>query len=99
MTLMQAKLSELMREISEECYCAGWLIDLEYDLWEMLLGGRRDYGMGHVSEESIEIMRGLSKLLGGWVVWDDGVGGEQWVSMPVWLSMVSVRKIAKRRQL
>jgi hypothetical protein len=40
-----------MSDISEEYYCAGWLIGLEEILWSMVVGNRREFGMGVVTED------------------------------------------------
>src|SRR6185312_5627864 len=43
----------LMSEISEECYCAGWLIGNEHRLWSAMTDPTDDrrYGMGEISQE------------------------------------------------
>ncbi|WP_165499728.1 hypothetical protein [Pedobacter frigidisoli] len=45
-----------MREISEYCYSAGWMLNLEYALWDALLNGKRKYGQSIISEIDIEIL-------------------------------------------
>ena len=58
-------LRQLMEDISEDHYCAGWMMNLELNLWRMVEGGPRGYGMGDVSEEQVEQLRQLSKDAGG----------------------------------
>jgi hypothetical protein len=38
-------LLRLMREISERAYHAGWMRDLEFDLWDATVNGPRRYGV------------------------------------------------------
>ena len=66
----------LMSEISEECYCAGWLIGNEHRLWSAMTDPTDDrrYGMGEISQEQIERLRMLSAMCGGWCAWDDKAG-------------------------
>ncbi len=59
-------LEDLMSDISEEYYCAGWLIGLEFTLWSMLEGGSREFGMGVVTEDEVKRLRELSEQCGGW---------------------------------
>ncbi len=64
-------LLRLMEDISEEYYCAGWMGGLEYDLWAMVNGGLREYGMGTVSETEVGELKRLSEAAGGWWKWHD----------------------------
>jgi hypothetical protein len=40
----QLLLEELMSQISEEGFSAGWMKNLEFDLWRIINGGDRRYG-------------------------------------------------------
>lgn len=64
-------LASAMSDISEEYECAGWLIGLEFKLWEMLRGGARELAMGDVTDEEVDNLRRLSERAGGWVFWRD----------------------------
>lgn len=75
-------LYSLMRSISEECYCAGWMSGLEDALWRMLNGGSRRYGQGEdasedrtVTETSVAALRHLHERCGGWWTWHDDTTG------------------------
>jgi hypothetical protein len=83
-------LAELMSDISEECYCAGWMMGLEYALWDMVLGGSRRYGQSEASEEQVAEMRRLSERAGGWVRWQDDVG-EVFVPLDEWVAEYASR--------
>ena len=65
-------LTELMSEISERCYCAGWLIGLEYELWAILIGesDREEYGIDEVNGTDLFELRRLSAECGGWIIWE-----------------------------
>lgn len=69
----QDALYRLMSEISEHCYCAGWLSGNEYTLWEMVAdpAASRHYGMDDVEERDIQAMREISAEIGGWIRWVD----------------------------
>lgn len=72
-----------MSDISEHCWCAGWMDGLEFRLWELVEGDPdRRYGESQVTERDIEDLRAISQELGGWMKWDDG---EQFVPLDQWL--------------
>ncbi len=77
-------LRDLMREISEAYRCAGWLSGLENDLWRMLQGGSRRYGMGEVTDAEIDQLRTLHERCGGWWVYTEG-HGEMFIATADWL--------------
>lgn len=64
----QRELYELMSDISEDCYCAGWYMGNEYHIWAALQDGDRRYGMGEMDAEQLEKCRALAKELGDWMV-------------------------------
>jgi len=68
-------LARAMSDYSEEMWCAGWLIDLEYILWARVLEG-----------EQADI-KALADAAGGWIVWDDPDEGETFVPMAEWLEI------------
>jgi hypothetical protein len=71
MTDKQLELYELMSDISEDCYYAGWMMGLEYAIWGALQDGDRRYGAGEMDAEQLEQCRALAKELDGWVIWYD----------------------------
>lgn len=92
-----AALAEAMSDISEECWCAEWLMGCEYDLWRMLHGGSREWGMGEVAEVDIERLRELSAECGGWIYWSRGMGGsETYAPLEEWLVMFERREEQNR---
>lgn len=67
----QEKLANFMSDISERCYYAGWLDNLEYVLWGALINGPRAYGRGEITQEDIDALKQLSGAVNAWIVFDD----------------------------
>ncbi len=97
MTDQQRELYEVMSDISEDCYCAGWMLGLEYAIWGALQDGDRSYGMSEMDAAQLERCRVLAKELDGWVIWYDDdkdaelpldEWGPRFVPMAEWLKMV-----------
>ena len=94
----QHALYELMSDISEDCYCAGWMMGNEYAIWAALQSGDRRYGLGEMDAEQLERCRHLAAELDGWILWvdddtDPDMPVEEWgprfVPMAQWLAMVA----------
>lgn len=75
------RLCSLVRTISENCYCAGWSVGIEYELWEQMETGQ-SYSCGP-GPDDLEQLRELSERAGGWWVWKDG-DGEIFVTHKNW---------------
>lgn len=93
MTDEQFELQDLMTDISQRCWCAGWMLGIEHDLWDLLETNGGDLGMGYVSLEEADKLRALSKKLGGWVAWmeqeergnpDELAMGETFLPLDAW---------------
>src|ERR1035437_3176520 len=84
----QWELYELMSDISEDCYCAGWMIGNEYTIWRALQTGEMSYGMGDIDAEQLARCRELATELDGWIVWVKN-DGPHFVPMAQWLEMVT----------
>src|SRR5258706_8627427 len=67
----QKKLDDLMSTISERCYSAGWIENLEYVLWYVLLNGPQKYGQDLITREDIEYLRKDSTKCNCWIIFDD----------------------------
>lgn len=98
----QRELYDLMSDISEDCYFAGWLMGNEYNIWDALQDGDLSYGLGVMDAASLERCRELSAELNGWIIWaddetDKGMPVEEWgprfVHMESWLKMVAAQKV------
>jgi GNAT superfamily N-acetyltransferase len=73
LTLAQSELAELMSDISEDQYCAGWLTGLEYDLWALLQSSdaERVGAFSSTHPRDIRRLRELSAATNGWIAWVD----------------------------
>lgn len=91
-------LAVLMSEISEDHYCASWLVDLEFILWGMLQGGDRGFGFSDVAEEEIAALRRLSEKCGGWLAWREEAGGEMFVTLDEWAPQYAAKVTEWERQ-
>lgn len=61
-----------MHDLSEACWCAGWLHGMEYFLWTVVENGKAtEWGMDNVYQRDVDDLRRLRDLAGGWWVWDD----------------------------
>ena len=78
------ELAEYMSELSEQAYCAGWMIDLEFELWQAVVDGPRKYGRLLITDEHIGELRRLSEAARGWIVFDDNAATVQlWIFLPM----------------
>ena len=84
----QRALLVYMRHLSEENWCAGWLIGLECMLWDWVL--RRRSGAAPLSEFEqanaldIEVLSWLAEQAGGWWRWDEASTGPRFVTRDEW---------------
>jgi hypothetical protein len=90
LTKDQRLLADFMSDLSEEAYYAGWMRDLEYALWEAVLGVRCEYGRLELTEAHRMRLRELSDGCGGWIVFDDNTE-ETWLPRAEWEERFSAR--------
>ncbi len=72
--------AQVMHDLSEGCWHAGWLWDLEYWLWDFMHNGVTDeqwplvWGHCDLHEvvRQLERLRELSATTGAWIVYPDG---------------------------
>jgi hypothetical protein len=64
-------LADLMSDISEKCCCAGWMLNLEYVLWNAVITGPCEYGHGTITSRDIDELVRASEKLKSWIVFDD----------------------------
>jgi hypothetical protein len=81
------ELRDLMSEISERCYCAGWLIGTETALWRVIRGGNPEWGMGGISPDEVVAMKRLSQACDGWIYFDN-TNGQTFIPLGEWEEMV-----------
>jgi hypothetical protein len=92
------ELYQLMSDISEDCYCASWLIGNERHLWRAITDPNDDhrYGMGEISEEDIARLRLLSQQVNGWWVWEDD--GPDFISLDEWKRRLAALAAQKQEE-
>lgn len=88
------QLAEAMHDLSEDHFCAGWLHDIEYDLWAAVQGDTAGFSANEFSAEEIKVLRDLSNTVKGWVMWEKDVG-EVFVPINDWLEIYK-RKISRK---
>jgi hypothetical protein len=85
-----AALRDYMSDLSEQGYYAGWMMGLEYALWDAVESGPFRYGHLDLTAEHVRCLRELSAACGGWVRYDD-VGDEVFVPLPEWRRLAAAR--------
>lgn len=65
------ELEKFMSKLSEEAYTAGWMSNLEYELWEAVVSGPKRYGRLFITNENIQNLKELSDNCGGWIYFDN----------------------------
>ena len=79
-----------MRDYSEEYWCAGWLVNLEYELWAFVL--REDvHWRKFLGRADRTRLLELANDAGGWYYWRDS-SGETFIPMEDWLKMYEEHK-------
>jgi hypothetical protein len=89
-----AELRDYMSELSEDYYCAGWLIDLEYSLWHAIEAGTGDFNGFRLTEEEVKNLKTLSATCAGWIVWNDESAQETFVPLAEWEKLYKSRSRA-----
>jgi len=84
----EAALADYMSELSQAAYCAGWMEDLEYDLWRAVESGPFEYGFLNLTAEHTKKLRSLSEACGGWIIFADE---EQFIPLNRWRTMYDER--------
>jgi hypothetical protein len=67
----ERRLADLMSEISEKCYSAGWMENIEYVLWDALTSGPRNFGHDTITQDDIDQLLKISGTAKSWIVFDD----------------------------
>ncbi len=71
LTLEQRLLANLMNDLSERCYSAGWMMNLEYVLWDAISNGPREFGRDVITQNDINELKHLSDNCNCWIYFDD----------------------------
>lgn len=81
-------LHDFMYSISEEHYKAGWLIGLEYNLWEFVTAGTGYFlRQNRITERQRIIVLLLAHECNGWWIFDEDKPGKRFISLPKWEAM------------
>ncbi len=101
LTDFQRDLYDRMSEISEDCYCARWIHDNEFAIWDALQGQDSKHRLGRMDPRLLRRCRLLSDEVGGWIYWADDsthpmlpreAFGPRFAPMAQWLAMVNERR-------
>ncbi len=66
-------LQTYMSTLSEDYWCAGWLVDLEYELWHEIITGPR-----FLRKEEVLHLAELAMMLDTWYEWNQPIGLVDW---------------------
>lgn len=84
-----------MEDYSQNGFCASWLVDLEWELWEAAESSIPNDPRTMTIEASREC-RALAEIAGGWWVWEDETVpaqmGPVFIPMTRWLEKWAHRK-------
>jgi hypothetical protein len=82
------ELLNLMNDISEDHYAAGWMVGLEYNLWSLAFENPEgNLGFSELSLRNRGRLIELTHRCQGWWIWSDDHGGRKFLSYNDWLSM------------
>ena len=81
----QYDLFDRMSEISEDAYCAGWIGDNEYNIWNAITLGSPESGYRYTNPRLLRRCKKLSDEISGWIYRTKD--GPQFVPMAQWLKM------------
>lgn len=92
--MMTAKeeLLEEMRDTSELCVFAQWLVGLEFILWDAIEARNCVFPGSMGGEIDIGRLSDLSARCGGWWIWDESSGAEKFVTLAEWEAIRKERK-------
>lgn len=95
LTPAQRELAVYMSQLSEEAYSAGWMEDLEYQLWRAISSGPFRYGQLTITPAHVRKLKSLSDTCGGWIRFDDTLE-ESFVPVAQWTAVYQHKVIDKR---
>ncbi len=79
------------RHLSEENSAAGWLMDLEYTLWDWVVRQRNRSEpaseLERANRADIETLSWLAEQAGGWWHWDEASKEPMFVPLGAWLEI------------
>jgi len=86
------ELLDMMSDLSEKCYCAGWLDETEYILWQAIMNGckKLDWGQDVIEEWELVKLKNLAEAVEGWWIFTkkgDNYFGQAFLKMTDWLDL------------
>ncbi len=97
MQAAQRALLVYMRRLSEENWCAGWLMGLEYTLWDWVVRWRNHAELisefERANQADIEALSWLAEQAGGWWQWDEASKEPQFVPLAEWMEKYRNRPV------
>ena len=81
------ELRDLISDISESAYYAGWQMGIEYILWEKLINqekGSIELGVESFSQSTLENLKELSQKAQGWWLWKDEAKDKVFIPLNLW---------------
>jgi hypothetical protein len=82
------ELVNLMSEISEDHYAAGWLVGLEFSLWRLTFETPEDtFGFSSLSMSERGKLFELTHRCQGWWIWSKSQGCRKFLTYDEWLPM------------
>ena len=86
LTPEQGRLATFMSDLSEKCYTAMWIGNLEYVLWYAMHNGAFKFGQDIITLEDIAELKRLSQECNCWIYFDDDTE-ETAIEFPLWQQM------------
>lgn len=84
--MLRSELRSVMRNISEEYFCAGWLSGLATTLWFSMLGTadadlpKGEYTINLTQRDQSALLK-LHEVCGGWWTYDKFVTTDEWLRL------------------
>lgn len=83
----QKELASFMSKLSEEAFYAGWMQNLEFNLWFIMKGKLTEYGRLEINQEIINRLQKLSSDIDGWIYFDE-VKEETFINIEDWKTKI-----------
>jgi hypothetical protein len=84
-----------MKQMSDDFFCASWLSDLEFIVWDMTFGKQQSFAGVDVTDEMAKSFRDLAILSDGWWIWDDDADPSE--ENPVFITMKRWKEILENK--
>jgi hypothetical protein len=78
------QLLKLMQDLSERCYCVGWMNDTEAALWDAATKETaQEWGMSKITKREANRLYRLAKETNGWWIWNND-HGNTFIQLHAW---------------